>query len=185
MTALPKHKMTVAEYIPWAMAQASGRYELVQGEVVAQALERARHNLVKLAVVKALEKAIQKAGAPCVAFTDGMTIEIDEHTAREPDASVQCGKSVDPDAIFLDAPVIVVEVISPSSERDDTGRKLAEYFSVESIQHYLIVDSVRCVVIHHARQYGQTILTQIHSSGEIKLDPPGLVLDMQDILPIA
>jgi Uma2 family endonuclease len=185
MTALPKHKMTVAEFIPWAMAQSQGRYELVRGEVVAQASERARHNLAKLAAVNALSRAIKKAGLPCTAFTDGMTVRIDDFTAREPDAAVQCGKSIDPDAVLLDAPVIVVEVVSPSSERDDTGAKLSEYFSVPSIQHYLIIDPFRKVVVHHARQTAGDIRTQILSAGTLAMTPPGLAVDVSELLPTA
>jgi Uma2 family endonuclease len=182
MTALPKHKMTVAEFVPWAMAQQSGRYELVGGEVVAQASERARHNLAKAAVYKALDAAIKKAKLPCTVFTDGMTVKIDEYTAREPDASVQCCAKVDPDMIILDAPLIVVEVISPSSEKNDSGAKLAEYFPVASIQHYLIVDPEKQLIIHHARGVGGNIATRIHKSGEITLDPPGAVLRVADVL---
>lgn len=183
MTAQPKHKMTVAEFIPWAMAQPSGRYELVRGEVVAQASERARHNLAKLAAVNALDRAIKKAGLPCQAFTDGMTVKIDDFTAREPDAAVQCGKAIDPDAVLLDAPVIVVEAVSPSSERDDTGAKLSEYFSLASIQHYLIIDPFRKVVVHHARLPAGDIRTQILSGGALDLAPPGLSLDVAELLP--
>ena len=184
MTALPKHKMTVAEFVPWAMSQASGRYELVGGEVVAQASERARHNLVKLAVARALQDAIKKAKLTCTVFTDGMTVKIDDHTAREPDASVQCGGKVDPEMIVLDAPLIVVEVISPSSEKDDSSTKLAEYFSVPSIRHYLIVDAGKRVIIHHARGAGSDIATRLHTSGEIILDPPGAVLQVADVLAV-
>ena len=173
--------MTVTEFIPWAMAQPKGRYELVGGEVVAQASERARHNLVKLAVARALQDAIKKANLPCTVFTDGMTVKIDEYTAREPDASVQCGVKVDPDAIILEAPMIVVEVISPASERDDTGAKLTEYFSVVSIRHYLIIDSLKRTLIHHARREGSEIATRIYTSGTIVLDPPGAVLQVAGV----
>jgi Uma2 family endonuclease len=182
MTAQPKQKMTVAEFIPWAMAQQKGRYELVGGEVVAQASERARHNLTKAAVYKALDAAIKKAMLPCTVFTDGMTVKIDDYTAREPDASVQCGGKVDPEMVVLDAPLIVVEAISPSSEKDDSSTKLAEYFSVPSIRHYLIVDAGKRLIIHHARAAGSDIATRIHKSGEIILDPPGAVLSVADIL---
>ena len=184
MTALPKHKMTVAEFMPWAMSQVSGRYELVGGVVVAQASERARHNLVKLAVARALQDAIRKAKLPCTVFTDGMTVRIDDYTAREPDASVQCGVNVDLEMIVLDAPLIVVEVISPSSEKDDSSTKLAEYFSVPSIRHYLIVDAGKGLIIHHARGAESEIATRIHTGGEIALDPPGAILQVADVLAI-
>lgn len=181
MTAQPKHKMIVDEFIPRAMAQPRGRYELVGGEVVAQASERAQHNLATAAVYKALDKAVKKAKLPCTVFTDGMTVKIDNYTAREPDASVQCGGTVDPDMIILDAPLIVVEVLSPSSEKDDSSTKLAEYFTVPSIHHYLIVDEGKRLVIHHARGKGSEIATRIYTSGAIKLDPPGATLQVAEI----
>lgn len=181
MTAQPKQKMTVDEFVVWAEKQ-PGRYELVRGEVFAQASERARHNLVKLATARALQDAVKKAGLPCTVFTDGMTVRIDETTAREPDAAVQCGVKFDPNAIELEAPLIVVEVISPSSEKDDSSTKLAEYFSVPSIQHYLIIDAGKGLIIHHARGAGRDIVTRIHTDGDIILDPPGLSFAVMDAM---
>ena len=183
-TVLPKHKMTVAEFVPWTMSQSSGRFELVGGEVVAQASEQARHNLTKAAVARALYGAIKSAGLPFTVFTSGMTVKIDDYTAREPDASVQCGVKVDPEMIILDAPLIVGEVISPSSEKDDSSTKLAEYFSVPSIQRYLIVDAGKQLIIHHARGKGSEIVTRIYKSGAIRLDPPGAVLQVADVLAV-
>ena len=52
--ALPKQRMKVPEFLAWAEAQPQGRYELVNGEVLVMAPERVRHNLVKLAVARAL-----------------------------------------------------------------------------------------------------------------------------------
>jgi Uma2 family endonuclease len=86
--------------------------------------------------------------------------------------------------VILDAPLIVVEITSPSSERDDTGEKLVEYFSVASIHHYLIVNPVKKVVIHHARgQGGGNISTHIASSGVIDLTPPGMTVPVGELLP--
>ena len=175
--------MTVAEFLTWASAQVRGRYELVRGEVVAMAPERAQHNLVKLEVVLALRNAVKRAGLPCTVFTDGMTVVIDDEHAREPDAAVQCGVAFDPNTLILEAPLIVVEVISPSSERDDTGEKLVEYLSVPSIQHYLIVNPTKKVVIHHARSHADKISTHIASSGEIDLTPPGMTVPVAELLP--
>lgn len=182
MTAQPKLRMTVDEFIPWAMAQPRGRFELVQGRVVAMAPERARHNLLKLAAARALERAVEKAGLPCTVFTDGMTVRIDPLTAREPDASVQCGVALDLDSLELEAPLIVVELTSPSSELADTSTKLVEYFSVPSIRHYLVVDSKNGAVIHHARGEGAAIRTLILTTGVIALDPPGLELTADSLL---
>src|SRR5262245_7868659 len=123
MTAQPKPRMTAAEFLDWAAAQPHGRYELVAGAVVAMAQERARHNLVKAAVFRALDDVVKRAGLPCTVFTDGMAVVIDSEHAREPNAAVQCNVATNLDSMVLEAPIVVVEVTSPSSERDDTGDK--------------------------------------------------------------
>ncbi len=117
----------------WYERQERGRFELVQGEIVQMAPERARHNLTKLEVARALQDAVRQAGLDCLVFTDGMTVVINETTAREPDALAQCAPFEDLDSMIADQPMIVVEVIAPSSEKSDTTQKLSEYFSVASI----------------------------------------------------
>jgi Uma2 family endonuclease len=183
MTALPKQRMTVPEFLAWASAQPRGRYELVRGQVVAMAPERARHNLVKAAAFRALDDAVKRAGLPCTVFTDGMTVVIDNEHSREPDAAVQCGVAMDLNSMILEAPLIVVEVASPSSERDDTADKLVEYFSVPSIRHYLIVNPEKRVVIHHARNEAGQIATRILSTGEVDFTPPGMAVAVPDLFP--
>jgi Uma2 family endonuclease len=175
--------MTVTEFLDWAMAQPRGRYELVQGEVVAMAPERAEHNVIKLEVALALKAAVKRAGLPCTVFTDGMTVVIDDEHSRKPDAAVQCGVAFNRKTTILEAPLIVVEITSPSSERDDTGEKLVEYFTVPSIHHYLIVNPVKKVVIHHARTRSGDISTRITSAGEIDLTPPGMTVPVAELLP--
>jgi Uma2 family endonuclease len=175
--------MTVPEFLAWASAQPRGRYELVRGQVVAMAPERARHNLAKAAVFRALDDAVKRAGLPCTVFTDGMTVVIDNEHAREPDAAVQCNVATDLDSMILEAPLIVVEVVSPSSERDDTGDKLVEYFSVPSIRHYLIVNPEKRVAVHHARDDAGQIATRILSAGEIEFAPPGFAVPLSQLFP--
>jgi Uma2 family endonuclease len=176
--------MTVGEFLDWATAQPRGRYELVRGEVVAMAPERLRHLIVKGAVFRALGDAVKRAELACTVFPDGATVVIDDEHACEPDAAVQCGVAFDPNSMILSAPLIVVDVTSPSSERDDTGEKLVEYFSVPSICHYLIVNPIKNVVVHHARgQGGGDISTHIASSGVISLTPPGMTIPVAELLP--
>jgi Uma2 family endonuclease len=183
MTAQSKRRMTVAEFLTWAAAQPRGRYELVRGEVVAMVPERARHNLVKTAVFRALDDAVRRSGLPCTTFTDGMTVVIDDEHSREPDAAIQCGVATDLDSMVLEAPLIVVEITSPSSERDDTGDKLVEYFSVPSIRHYLIVNPTKKVVVHHARDESGGIATRVLSGGQLDIAPPGIKVPVSELLP--
>jgi Uma2 family endonuclease len=176
-SALPTKRI-----LAWAQRQPQDRrYELVDGEVIAMAPERVRHNLVKLAVARALQDAV-KANLPCTVFTDGVTVMINDHTAREPDASVQCDGRLDPDSMIVESPVIVVEVVSPSSECDDIATKLLDYFAVASIRHYLIVFSEKAVVVHHQRNQAGGIETRIVHDGDVVLEPPGFAVSAGALL---
>ncbi len=112
---------------------------------------------------------------------DGMTVRVDETTAYEPDALVYCGAKLPPRAVEVPDPVIVVEVLSPSTRRVDASAKLAGYFRLPSVSHYLIVDPNKPVIINHARRSGDVIATRIVTDGTIALDPPGMNLRVSDI----
>lgn len=168
------------EYRRWAEAQPRGRYELVAGEVVAMAPERVAHIRVKARAWLALDRAVRAAGLPCEAFADGITVAVGDDTDYEPDAVVTCGERLADDAIVAPNPVVVVEVLSPSTRSVDTGAKLADYFRVPSIQHYLIVRADRRAVIHHRRHGDDAIETRFIAEGRIALDPPGIAIAVED-----
>jgi Uma2 family endonuclease len=181
-TALPKQRMKVPEFLAWANEQLDTSYELVDGEVVAMAPDRLRHNLVKFAAARALEDAVRAAALPCTVFTDGVGVVINDNTTRIPDASVQCGVKLKLKSMILDAPLIVLEVSSRSSERQDIGAKLIEYFSVPSIRHYLVVVPERRAVLHHMRNEDGTLSTYIGRNGDIVLNPPGMTVPVTGLV---
>jgi len=179
MTAPPKHKMTVDEYLAWAQDK-PGRFELYAGVVYAMTPERAGRATVKFAVQAALRAAIRRSGVPCHMLPDGMTVRIDANTAHEPDALVYCGEKLPDSAVEVPNPVIVVEVLSPSTRHIDASAKLARYFHVRAVQHYLIVDPDQRLVIHHARSEADLVATRILHDGRIALDPPGIEIAVGD-----
>jgi Uma2 family endonuclease len=134
MAALPKHKMTVDEFLGWTVGQ-PGRWELFDGVPVAMSPERVVHGEVKYMVAKALDAAIEKAGVPCRFVLDSAAVRIDAHRSYQPDALVYCGEPVSGDALEVANPVVVVEVLSPSNAMQDLRDKLQGYFRVPSIRH--------------------------------------------------
>jgi Uma2 family endonuclease len=169
--------MTSDQFIAWAMEQPEGqRYELAAGEVVGMAPERSAHALTKAHVWRRLSEAVEAAGLPCDVYPDGMPVEIDAATTYEPDALVRCGTRLPDHATKLNDPVIVVEVLSPSTRARDSGAKLIDYFCLPSVHHYLIVRTEDRAIIHHARNTDGTILTRIIREGPLRLDPPGLTV---------
>ena len=175
MSAVLHAPVTVDDYIAWALDR-PGRYELQDGRVLAMAPERIGHALVKTAVFAALREAIKRTALPCHAVPEGPAIRVDDQTAFIPDALVYCGPPLPPAVAEVPNPVIVVEVLSPSTERRDRTIKVAGYARVASLRHYLIVDPDARSVLHLSRQGGE--LTEIPSmpGGDLRLDPPGLVI---------
>ncbi len=177
-SALPR--MTADEFIAWAMEQPEGRhYELVAGEIVAMAPERLGHVRAKMRVTQRLSEAIARAGLPCEAFIDGVVVQADQATVYEPDALVRCGPPLGDEIVKVTDPMIVVEVLSPSTRSVDTGLKFTDYFRIPSVRHYLLVRAENRTVVHHARDTAGNISSRIVNDGTLTLDPPGI--DLRDL----
>jgi Uma2 family endonuclease len=172
---------TREEYRLWCASQPKGRFERVDGRIAAMSPERIGHARTKVRVWQALDRATRVAGVVCEVLPDGVTVETGE-SDYEPDALVNCGPPMNANAIAASNPVIIVEVLSPGTASTDTGGKLAAYFEVPSVMHYLIVHPVRRSVIHHRRTLGG-IDTQIVASGDIVMDPPGITITIEEIYP--
>ncbi|MFM9938630.1 MAG: Uma2 family endonuclease [Hyphomicrobiaceae bacterium] len=182
--------MTADEFLVWAETQPkeAGRFELWDGEVIVkraptgqQQSERSRHWEAKFSIAAALKAAVKKSGLPCYAVPEGAGLKLSNSRVVEPDAMVYCGQRVSPDDLFVPNPIVVVEVLSPSTASFDHGLKLQEYFKLDSVHHYLIIDSKGPMVIHHSRGAGDALLTRIVSSPSLRLDPPGLDVDLSEI----
>jgi Uma2 family endonuclease len=147
MNNLAVKRMTVPEFLAWAETQENPRFELIDGQPVAMAPERSEQVQAKRYAANALESAIRSAGVVCE--VEGLAVAVDESTAYVPDALVNCGEPVARDSMTAPNPVIVVEVLSPSTRGMDTTVKPAGYFRVPSLKHYLIVDLGRQHVVHY------------------------------------
>jgi Uma2 family endonuclease len=180
MTVVPTSRLTVDQYFTWA-AEHPGRYQLFDGVVFATPPRTVGHIERRVATCAALHNAIQSKCLHCFALPNGLAVRIDDATAYEPDALVYCGEKLPSTAIEVPAPVVVVEVLSASTRSIDLSVKLADYFRLPSVMHYLIVDPDRRRVVHHARGPGDVIATRIVTEGTIRLDPPGLELAFVDI----
>ena len=174
--------MTREAFHRWAEAQPRGRFERVGGEVVAMAPERWIHASVKARIWRALDREITDRGLPCQAAPDGMTVEVGDDTDYEPDALVNCGPPMADDATVAPSPIVIVivEVLSPSTASIDASGKLADYFLVPSVQHYLLVRPARREFIHH-RRLGDGIETRVLRDGVVVLDPPGIELILEEV----
>jgi len=173
--------LDVPAFLAWVKAN-PGRYELHNGEIFAMSPARVRHGVKKFAIQRALLDGVRHAGLPCHVMPDGIAVQVSDKKWYEPDALVYCGPEAPGDDIKIDNPIIVVEVISPSTAGLDAMHKLIGYFDVASVEHYIIVHPVSQRILHHKRQADGTLLTTIMSGGVLRLDPPGLSVDLTEIL---
>ena len=171
--------MDVDEFLAWAEGR-EGKWELHDGAAVAMAPEMAVHARVKAFAVSALLTALRRRGGNCGVYADGLAVRIANRRAFVPDVLVTCPPS--PDKILeTSTPLIVVEVLSPSTAGFDHGAKLEGYFGLPSLVHYLLIDPDRRVLILHSRGREGIIETRILREGEVRLDPPGLAFNVAEL----
>lgn len=177
-----RRALTVDDYLAWAAAQPEApRTELINGQIVFISPEQLQHNRIKGSVYLALRSAVADSAVEGEVFADGVTIPIDTHTAYEPDASVRLGPPLPGREMKVPDPVIVVEVISPSSAHSDTSAKLIGYFKLPSVKHYLIIDPEARSVTHHFRGPNGEVAAAKRASGALQLDPPGLTVALAEL----
>jgi Uma2 family endonuclease len=168
--------MTVEEFLAWAEEQ-EGKFELEDGVVVAMAPERLSHGDVKGEIFARLREAIRAAKLPCRAFVDSVGVRVEPDTFYQPDVLVRCGPPLPGDAYFVPDPVIIVQVLSPSTAYRDTGRKVVDYFRFETLRHYLIVHPDNRIIYHHERRDAGLVLIHLIRDGAFSLDPPGIAVE--------
>lgn len=176
----PETPMTREGFEAWVDRQPHGRFERIDGIVIAMAPERASHNLRKAAARDALRRALREAGlTSCQVFTDGMTVQVEE-SDFVPDAVLRCGPRLPGSVTSVPDPVVLVEVLSPDSGTRDRSTKLRAYFKVPSVMHYLIVWPEEQRIVRHTRMPEDRIDTKIFVAGEIVLDPPGIAVTVEE-----
>jgi Uma2 family endonuclease len=164
---------TVEEFEAWHARQPE-RWEFIDGQPRLMAPASMKHSIIKNNVGFALRQAL--AGTPCTGLIDGPQIVTDEISAI-PDVVVTCS-AIDLSTPVIAEPVIIVEVMSPSSEADDSGRKWFSYRKVASLKHYLVLSQDRREVAVHSRA-GDLWRTRFVSAGAIELDDPPAVLEIE------
>ncbi|HEY8064883.1 MAG TPA: Uma2 family endonuclease [Methylosinus sp.] len=181
MTAPARELMTIPEFLAWSERHEEARYELAAGEIVAMPREQPEQVTAKGKIWRAVAEALARAGAPCEAYVDGLGVAVDEHTVHAPDILVNCGDPITTEERLAPAPIVIVELLWPTSDPKDANVKREDYFRVASLAHYLVVDPARRAVLHYRRDAAATFRPETVTDGSIRLDPPGVDLALRDI----
>jgi Uma2 family endonuclease len=179
--AIPK-TYTFDEYLE-IERKAGYRSELVNGYIYAMAGASRMHNLVAGNTFGELRQQLK--GRPCEAYTSDMRVKV-EATGRAtyPDVVVVCGEPKFADDVkdTLLNPLVIVEVLSPSTEADDRGEKFAHYRRIDSLQEYVLLSQDRIRVEHYRRQGEQWLLTDVADlDSMLELPALGFSVPLRDI----
>ena len=135
---LAQSRFDRADYFDWEAQQAS-KNEFLAGEVFAMVGARQEHVLVAGALSARLREHLR--GTRCRAYTSDMKLEVVEADAVfYPDVMVSCDEADRQRPVALQAPLLIVEVLSDSTAAYDRGTKFAAYRRLASLQEYLLVD---------------------------------------------
>jgi len=153
MITLPKRKYTLEEYIELDK-NSEEKYEYFNGEIFAMVGGSPNHARISGNVYSSLQQRLRGRG--CEAFNSDMWVKVLAASPYcYPDASVVCGEPVFEEfqgQQMLVNPVLIVEVLSPSTAAYDLGEKFTAYQSIGAFQEYLLISQDRPFVIQHVRQ---------------------------------
>ena len=125
----------VEEFLAWEELQ-DERHEYVHGVVRMMTGGTAHHALIQANLVAELRDKLR--GSPCRAFGSDLRVRVSRAETRFPDAMVVCALPSGNDTI-TSSPVLLVEVLSPSSAAVDLGDKVWSYPTIPSLEHYLVL----------------------------------------------
>lgn len=183
MSAEPHRRISLEDYLA-AERHAETKSEYLNGEVFAMSGASRRHNVIVWNLSGALHTQLK--GRACEAYVGDMRVHIPATGLYTyPDIVVACGepKFEDRELDTLLNPTLLIEVLSPSAEGYDRGKKAAHYRTLDSLREYLLVsqDEVRVELLTR-QDDGHWLLSEASQLEEsISLSSIGCALRLADL----
>ncbi len=178
MTISPESlpRLTPEQYLLYENEQPI-RHELVDGYLYAMTGASDRHEEIALNLAAALQ--VHLRGTGCRAYKGDLKIRVADDFYY-PDIFVRCNEQRD-DPYFKTDPLLIVEVLSPSTQRYDRGDKRLAYFKLESLQEFILIaqDKIHVEIYRRSSQQTAQILDQTNSI--LNLESVGLALTLADL----
>jgi Uma2 family endonuclease len=135
--SVPAEKLSLADFLTWENQQVE-RNEFYRGEVFAMVGARRTHGRVIANLARHLGNHL--AESPCQVFQENMKVQIADEAILYPDLFVTCDPAdLRTDMIFR-SPILVIEVLSPSTQAYDRSQKFALYRRIPWLQEYVLID---------------------------------------------
>lgn len=168
--------MSLDEFLDWEREQPE-RYEYARGIITMMTGASLAHATITMNIAFALRAPLRAIG--CRAFMNDAKI-LAAGSVRYPDVAVTCSPFSGADDI-VPAPVLVIEVLSPSTEREDRGRKKFDYFATPSIVQYVIVEQDERRIELYTRADTKWIDEILQGKGVLNLSSIGVEISLDAI----
>lgn len=171
--------LSVADYLA-GERESKVRHEYVDGVAYAMAGASDRHNRIALNMASRLNEHL--SNDKCETFMSDMKIKVDPALYYYPNVAVTCDKTIG-DAYARAEPRLIVEVMSPSTERIDRHKKLRAYQRIASLQEYVLARQDEMMLEIHRRQAnGEWAVEAFDDPGEqLTLASVGLTIHLGDV----
>ncbi|MDB9375957.1 Uma2 family endonuclease [Nodularia sphaerocarpa] len=169
MVALPDNLlMSAEEYLLWEPTQEQ-RYEYWDGEVVAMSGGTRNHNRVSGNFFRLLDDTL--ADRSCEVYIVDVKVQIEQGQKYfYPDVVVTCDQR-DRDPQLIQFPCLIIEVLSPSTEAADRGKKFAKYRQSPTLQEYVLVQVAQpCVEVFRRNEQGKWVLSEYNLNDRLRLE---------------
>jgi Uma2 family endonuclease len=183
MTPQPKRRITEAEYLAFEESSA-GKHEYYNGEIYAMSGGTEAHNLISGNTYAALHAQLRRR--PCRVYNSDQKIKIvATGLSTYADVAVVCGEAqfAEHRRLLLTNPNLIVEVLSPSTERYDRGMKFQNYRTIPSLQHYILISQSSHRIEYYARQdNGEWLLREaIGLEAQLPIESIDCILALADV----
>ena len=169
--------MDVEDYLVLNKNSKDMRYEYLDGEIHMLAGGSPDHSII-IANLTAIIKGPLK-GSPCRVYNSDVQLKLSEKRYVFPDITISCDERDRNQKETIRYPRLVVEVLSPTTEATDRGKKAAYYRACPTIQEYVMVDSQELFIEVHRREERWTINT-FESGDIITLESLGIQFPIED-----
>lgn len=185
-----QRRYTCEEYFALE-AQSDVRHEYFDGEIFAIAGGTKSHNLITQNVTLALRAGLRGKG--CQVFMEDVRLAVQEALHYTyPDVVVSCDPADRRDPYFVRQPVLIVEVLSPSTAEYDRSQKFNQYKKLPSLRHYILVSQTAWVLEWFRRNDANEWIHTVFSDPADVLEIPDLnlrlplanVYDDTDVAPL-
>jgi Uma2 family endonuclease len=182
MASEPKQRLTIQDYLA-IERDAEMKSEYLDGEMFAMTGASHAHNVIVTNAVAALRPQLRSRG--CTLYANDMRVRTPTDLCTYPDVAVVCGERTfdDPRRDTILNPMVVLEVLSESTQDYDRGTKFSHYRTIPSLTDVVLIQQDRPHVEHFMRQASDRwLLLEIDSlESTLELTSIGCVLPLADL----